>query len=83
MAPPPSELVKAGDTELQSRLEAVIRERDSTLSRAQEMSDKLLDVEKERDSLQVCLGWSLAPIIVSLTSPSLQIVKLLYFYIQL
>lgn len=29
-------------------------ERDSTLSRAQEMADKLLDLEKERDTLQVC-----------------------------
>ena len=40
--------------EMQRRLDAVVRERDSTLTRAQEMSDKLLDVEKERDSLQVC-----------------------------
>ena len=39
---------------MQRRLDAVVRERDSTLTRAQEMSDKLLDVEKERDSLQVC-----------------------------
>lgn len=29
-------------------------ERDSTLSRAQEMADKLVDLEKERDALQVC-----------------------------
>ena len=40
--------------EMQRRLDAVVRERNSTLTRAQEMSDKLLDVEKERDSLQVC-----------------------------
>jgi CAP-Gly domain-containing linker protein 1 len=44
--------VKAGEVEMQRRLDAVVRERDSTLTRAQEMSDKLLDVEKERDSLQ-------------------------------
>ena len=50
---PSRELVKAGEVEMQRRLGAVVRERDSTLSRAQEMSDKLLDVEKERDSLQV------------------------------
>ena len=53
LSPPPSELVKAGEVELQSRLAEVVRERDSTLSRAQDMSDKLLDVEKERNSLQV------------------------------
>ena len=51
---PPRELVKAGEVEMQRRLDAVVRERDSTLTRAQEMSDKLLDVEKERNSLQVC-----------------------------
>ena len=50
-----SELAKAGGTELQSRLEQVAGERDSTLTRAQEMADKLVEAEKERDSLQVCV----------------------------
>ena len=50
--PPPRELAKAGEMEVQGRLDEVVRERDSTLSRAQEMSDRLMDVERERDSLQ-------------------------------
>ena len=38
--------------ELQGRVEEMAHERDLTLSRAQEMSDRLVDVERERDSLQ-------------------------------
>ena len=52
LRPPPRELAKAGEMEVQGRLDEVVRERDSTLSRAQEMSDRLMDVERERDSLQ-------------------------------
>ena len=53
-----SELAKAGRTELQTRVEQTARERDATLTRAQEMSDRLVEVKQEKHNLQVhvCVG---------------------------
>ena len=51
-----SELAKAGRTELQTRVEHMARERDATLTQAQEMSDRLVEVEQEKNNLQVCVG---------------------------
>ena len=48
--------MKAGETELQARMEKMAAERDSTLSKAQELSDRVSDLERERDGLQVRCG---------------------------
>ena len=64
------ELARAGESEVRRKLEEMAGERDATLTRAQQMSDQLVGVEKERDSLQVSTAQHIVNVMTLCTGDS-------------